>query len=483
MNVASVCTGIGAPEVAWAPLGWRPVLMAEIEAFPRAVLEQRHTARDARRQPHMTDAEHLAQGRPWPPMLWGDFTAIRERFLRRLTRRGRPRLSLADIDVLVGGTPCQAFSVAGLRRSLDDDRGNLSLAFVRLANAIDNARRRAGKPAVWVCWENVPGVLSTNDNAFGAVLGGLVGSGVALDPRGPRGRGRWTDAGVAHGPGRCAAWRVLDAQHFGLAQRRARVFVVARGYFGGAGQWDGPDALLPITESVSWHPQPRREAREELAGALAASLGGSCENDAANGRLAYCLNGGGMRRCDVESERMIPVVGPLLSGGNRTGGNRLPGSSADTIDQLIPVVFDETQITSVENRCNPRPGDPSHPLASGARPPTLAFHARQDPDSGEVRPPLDTHGGSIGVVQGMAVRSLTPRECERLQGFPDDYTAITVKGRPAKDGPRYKALGNSMAVPVMAWIGQRIAAVHGLRGAHDTQKHRHEDADMASART
>lgn len=411
MNVASVCTGIAAPETAWAPLGWRAVLMAEIEAFPRAVLAQRHAAHDARRTPYMTDAARLAAGQPWPPMLWGDFTSIKERFLRRLTSRGRPRLSLADIDVLVGGTPCQAFSLAGLRRSLDDDRGNLSLAFVRLANAIDAVRSRAGKPPVWIVWENVPGVLSTRDNAFGAILGGLVGGDAALDPSA---RGGWTDAGVVAGPRRCAAWRVLDAQFFGLAQRRRRVFVVARGYFGGAGRWDGPDALLPVIEGCGWHPAPRREAWEGVAGALTASLGGADENDAAGGRLAYCLNGGGMRRIDAESE---------------------------------------TFITTDENQ---------------------------------------------SALANCAVRRLTAREAERLMGFHDDYTAILYRGKQAADGPRYKALGNSMAVPVMAWISARIDAVHTRRhscvGAsdahsasaphgHKTRKIEHEGADMASACT
>lgn len=201
-------------------------------------------------------------------------------------------MSLGDIDVLVGGTPCQSFSMAGLRRSLDDERGNLSLAFVRLANAIDAVRLRAGKSPVWVLWENVHGVLSTKDNAFGAILGGLVSSDAAIEPRA---RGGWSDAGVVSGPARCAAWRVLDAQHFGLAQRRRRIFVLARGRFGGAGEWDGPDALLPIAESGGWHSAPRREAGKGVAGTLDASAGGSCENDAANGRLALCLNakGGG----------------------------------------------------------------------------------------------------------------------------------------------------------------------------------------------
>jgi DNA (cytosine-5)-methyltransferase 1 len=254
MNVLSVCDGIGAAHVAWHGLGWRPYVLSEIEPFPRAVLAYHYGARDARFMGGGSDA--LPQ---CAPLLWGDFTALRERFLRRFGR------SFASVDLLAGGTPCQAFSVAGNRQSLSDARGNLTLSYVRLADAIDAVRRRARRPACWIVWENVPGVLNTRDNAFGAFLGGLCGSGAALpEPK----NGGWGDAGVVAGPARCAAWRVLDAQHFGLAQRRRRVVVVARGYFGGAGEWDGPDALLPLVESLHWHPAPRREAGQDVTGTL-----------------------------------------------------------------------------------------------------------------------------------------------------------------------------------------------------------------------
>ena len=441
MNVLSVCDGIGAAHVAWHGLGWRPYVLSEIEAFPRAVLQHRHGARDAR-QP----ASRCA------PLLWGDFTTLRERFLKRFGR------SFAEVDVLAGGTPCQAFSIAGNRLSLADTRGNLTLAFVGLANAIDARRRHAQRSPSWIVWENVPGVFSTKDNAFGAFLGALCGSGTAIDP--PR-DGKWTDAGVVSGPTRCAAWRLLDAQHFGLAQRRRRVIVVARGYFGGAGEWDGPDALLPIIESVRWHPSPRRKAGQAVAGALDASLGGGDDNDAQSGRLAMCLNAGGMKRQDAESETLI--VHTLRAQGF--------DASEDGTGRGAPIV----------------------PMT-----PAPAFHARQDPDSGQVTHPLDTDGGSIGILcEGVAlrgreggataeltgdiipalrtgggggdkphalsmmtVRRLTPRECERLQGFPEDYTLIPFRNGMAADGPRYKALGNSWAVPKMRYVGERIAAIN-----------------------
>ena len=235
MKYLSVCSGIEAASAAWHELGWRPLAFSEIEPFPRAVLAH-----------HFPDVP-----------LHGDFTVLRD------------QPWIVDGDLLVGGTPCQAFSVAGLRGSLADARGNLTLEFVRLANAIDDLRRAAGRAPTWIVWENVPGVLSVADNAFGSFLGGLVGSDAAIEP--PPGRG-WTDAGVVHGPRRCAAWRVLDAQHFGVAQRRRRVFVLARG---GAGDWAAADALLPVMESVRWHPAPRREAREgSAAGAAPRTQGG-----------------------------------------------------------------------------------------------------------------------------------------------------------------------------------------------------------------
>ena len=181
--------------MAFEPLGWRPLAFSEIEAFPRAVLKH-----------HYPDTP-----------CHGDFTVLKD------------EPWIVDADLLCGGTPCQAFSVAGNRQSLADDRGNLTLQFVLLADAIDHLRSTAGREPAWILWENVPGVLSTNDNAFGAFLGGLVGRTAPI----PEPEGGWTGAGVVDGPTRCAAWRVLDAQHFGLAQRRKRVFVLARG---GAGR-------------------------------------------------------------------------------------------------------------------------------------------------------------------------------------------------------------------------------------------------------
>ena len=424
MRFLSVCSGIEAASVAWNPLGWEAVAFSEIEPFPCAVL-----------------AHHY----PSVPN-WGDMTKFQE-------------WPDADVDLLCGGTPCQSFSVAGLRKGLADPRGNLMLTFGAIA-----AKYRPR----WLVWENVPGVLSSNGGRdFGAFLGMLGQLGYGF------------------------AYRVLDAQYFGVPQRRRRVFVV-----GCLGDWRRAAAVLFERASLSGHPPPRREAWKnaaptlaartrgggglgtdvELDGALiplnsldgashtlAAARGGSKALDAtmetyiaSTGDVSHCLNAGGMGRIDYETETMVAHA--LRAEGFDASED---GTGRGT--PLVPICFDETQITSAENRCNPQPGDPCHPLARGARPPTLAFNARQDPDVFDGHTgPLDTDGSTQGILSSWRVRRLTPRESERLQGFPDDYTAIPYRGKPAADGPRYKALGNSFAVNVVRWIGIRIQMVEAL---------------------
>lgn len=192
LEFGSVCSGIEAASVAWGPLGWRAAWLSEIEPFPCAVL--------ANRIPH---APNL-----------GDMTTLPERIRAREVKAP---------DVFTGGTPCQAFSVAGRREGLADARGNLTMTFVEIADAIDDVRSAAGKEPCTIVWENVPGVLSSGDNAFGCFLGALAGAGCELQPPGKR----WGDAGCVYGPRRAVAWRTIDAQYFGLAQRRRRLFVVA----------------------------------------------------------------------------------------------------------------------------------------------------------------------------------------------------------------------------------------------------------------
>lgn len=415
MRFGSVCSGIEAASVAWHPLGWTASWFAEIEPFPSAVL-----------------AHHY----PEVPNL-GDMTTIGRRVLTG---------EVDAPDILCGGTPCQAFSVAGLRESLDDDRGNLTLKFVGLADAIDYVRTNRGDQPSIVFWENVPGVLSTKDNAFGCFLAGLAGEDDALQPPG----GKWANAGAVYGPQRAVAWRTLDAQYFGVAQRRRRVFVVAS-----AREGFDPATVLFEFDGVRRDTAPSRESGETVTPTIRAG--------AANGGAGH-----GARSGDSKDELIVPVCPTLRAGGNKTGGDRPPGTDVDTADSLIPVLpFDTTQITSTENRSNPQPGDPCHPLATGAHAPAVAFMADDYKDGTfeqcDAARPLTTSADRSRsapiAATAMQVRRLTPAECEKLQGFPPGYTLIPWRKKPADecpDGPRYKALGNSWAVPNVRWIGRRI---------------------------
>jgi DNA (cytosine-5)-methyltransferase 1 len=270
LSFGSVCSGIEAASVAWHPLGWRAAWLSEIEPFPCKVLAH-----------HYPTVANL-----------GDMTTIAAKVLAG---------EVEAPDVLVGGTPCQAFSVAGLRGGLADARGNLTLSFVELANAVDARRAVLGLPPAFILWENVPGVLSMRDNAFGALLGGMVGADDALVHGGKK--PSWPRAGVVDGPTRRAAWRVLDAQYFGVAQRRKRVFLLARG---GAGNWDAADALLPVLEGVLWHPAPRREAREDPAHGLRGRANSSHRDDAET-FVTHSLTGNGFDASGDGTGRGTPL--------------------------------------------------------------------------------------------------------------------------------------------------------------------------------
>jgi len=281
----SVCSGIEAASVAWNPLGWKCVGVSEIEKFPSAVLAH-----------HYPDVRNH-----------GDFTKVDVSTLPR-------------VDILCGGTPCQAFSVAGLRRSLDDERGNLSLSFVRLAHEL--ADRNGLRNVVW---ENVPGVLSTKDNAFGCFLGALVGADDAVPP--PGGGRKWPSHGMVSGPKGRAAWAIKDAQYFGVPQRRRRVVVVAD--FGNGAD---PATVLFELYGVQGNTPPRREARKDVAPTISARTksGGGLGTDfdldgglvTSTGDTAHCLNAGGMGRQDYETETNDRARCHRHSGA---GGKREPG--------------------------------------------------------------------------------------------------------------------------------------------------------------
>ncbi|ENL1383906.1 phage N-6-adenine-methyltransferase [Salmonella enterica] len=474
MRYGSVCSGIEAASVAWEPLGWQPAWFAEIEAFPSAVLAT-----------HWPDVTNL-----------GDMTGI------------AAAVHAGDVeapDVLVGGTPCQAFSIAGLRYGLADKRGQLSLSYVELANAIDDKRRERGEEEAIIVWENVPGVLSSKDNAFACFIGALAGESCELQPAG----GKWPNAGCVYGPSRIVAWRVLDAQFFGVAQRRRRVFVVASARNG----FD-PAAVLFEFNSLCRDTPPSREAEKAIAALTARGVGtcGADDNQAQAGHIlpvigalaAHSFTGGaGGRPEGAAVGHFIPTFG----GGNCSGPINIAacltakGQRIDFEVETFAVHGTQDPDTNrelahtlgrnngQENACiafsykdhggdavvdmapTLRAGNHDTSHANGGQPPAIAyaFKAGQGAKAGgigyqEEQSPTLT-GASSGtnlapaVIQSLAVRRLTPRECERLQGFPDDHTLISWRGKDAADcpdGPRYKAIGNSMAVPVMRWIGERI---------------------------
>jgi DNA (cytosine-5)-methyltransferase 1 len=411
-------------------------------------------------------------------------------------------------DLFCGGTPCQAFSVAGLRQSLDDARGNLSLMFCEIANAIDTTRGAAGKPPAIIFWENVPGVLSTKDNAFGCFLAELAGEDVPLVSAG----GKWPNAGFISGPKRTVAWRILDAQYFGVAQRRRRVFVVASARDG----FD-PSAVLFEFDGVRRDSAPSREAREIPAessgsGATFSCAGiGAYTDDSASATLLKSGQdlGNGCEALITETfdfqssgEYGTAPVAATLSARDYKSAKDLAVHS-----QVQPVAFhvdakpdqmsfsNDTSATLTASqrsgvalnvslrgrdggataelgdevgnclRASSGGGDKPHVLAPIAfQPGNIARGAGASPST-EVFPTLKSdHGRGASdqdphVMNAMQVRRLTPVECERLQGFPDNYTDIPWRKKPigeCPDGPRYKALGNSWAVPVVQWIGKRI---------------------------
>lgn len=398
----SICSGIEAATVAWEPLGWKVAWFSEIEAFPSAVLAER-----------------------WPEVVnLGDMTKI-----AAAVRAGEVQAP----DVMVGGTPCQAFSIAGLRNGLADARGQLTLSYVELANAIDDKRIERGEEEAIFVWENVPGVLTSHDNAFGCFLAGLAGESCELEPSG----GKWTHSGCVYGPQRSIAWIVKDAQYFGVAQRRKRVFVVAS-----ARKGFDPGQVLFESEGVRRDTPPSREPQTAVAALTARGVGtcGADDNQAqaghiiaecANGDISHTLKAEGFDGSEDGTGRGIPVI---AFGGGNTSGNIDVAACLTAKGQRID--FD------VE---------------------TFAVHGTQDPDTNrELAHTLGrNHGQENAISSGMLVRRLTPVECERLQGFPDNHTLISWRGKVATecpDGPRYRAIGNSMAVPVMRWIGERIAA-------------------------
>jgi DNA (cytosine-5)-methyltransferase 1 len=491
-----------AASVAWHPLGWTPVAFSEIEPFPCAILKHRF--------PNTPNHGSLTEYQSWP-------------------------IEQGAADLLVGGTPCQSFSVAGLRKGLADPRGNLALTFLGLADKL--------KPR-WIVWENVPGVLSSGGGRdFGSFLGALVELGYGF------------------------AYRVLDAQHFGVPQRRRRVFVVAC-----LGDWRAAAEVLSLREGLRGYLETGNKKRKGPAADAGAGVEASGLQRTV-GTLCADTHPGAYSGQDAYTGRLIPShweggnVHPTLnqsakgSGGVGSSNQELfsqggaylvpgqpipiqdgreiekhqngigvgnPGDPAYTIDTTgaqaagIPFRKSKRACSTTDNETWV-PADASNTLNNFdlgdtrtthavvqpvawtqnqreevrllgdkvgaialpgthqtnyiAEPKVYENHAQDSRVTGplEVAPTVaakfGTGGGNVPLVGAMAVRRLTPVECERLQGFPDNWSRISWKGKPEEqcpDGPRYKACGNSMAVPVMRWIGERIAA-YELSQNHETK--------------
>jgi len=421
MNFGSVCSGIEAASVAWHSLGMTASWLAEIEAFPAAVL-----------------AHHY----PNVPNL-GDMTKIAQ-----LVTGG-----IVDApDVLVGGTPCQAFSLAGLRGGLADPRGGLTLEFVKLLDTIDEKRVANGEPECVGVWENVPGVLSSKDNAFGCFLAALAGEDDPLEPTGEK----WTNAGVVYGPKRSIAWRILDAQYFGVAQRRRRVFLIAS-----ARKGFDPAAVLFEFDGMRRDIAPSRTSGETIAPTIRAG--------APNGGAGH-----GARSGDSKDELIVPVDAVVCMAHGQGGAEISVGRSPTlTCNHEAPIAAYGFQSRIGRNGRGDM-GDVAHALSAqagetgkGDAAPCVAYstklHNTNSNGAGklyeEYTVSLDHNSPPPALLTVQQVRRLIPEECEALQGFPRSYTAIPWRNKPAEqcpDGPRYKALGNSMAVPCMRWIGQRL---------------------------
>lgn len=458
MKYGSVCSGIEAASVAWHSLGWEAQWYSEIEHFPSEVLKHR-----------FPDIPNL-----------GDMTQL----------TSNHTFNEKSIDLLVGGTPCQSFSVAGLRGGLADPRGNLMLTFLALADT---------KKPKWIVWENVPGVLSSNGGRdFATFLTALGNIGYGF------------------------AYRVLDAQHFGVAQRRRRVFVV--GYLG---DWRPAAAVLFESESLQRNPKQSRTEREETPTDAQGSLGATSDVSCAGGNVSPCVTskwktGYGGPSGSNETGNMVyeqvaqpkyfeshpqdsRVTGPYdvgntVSAKYGTGGGNTPlvsqpfrkvrraqsetdfetwekdekantlncfdqgdVRSTNVVAQPIAVdCFNQTINEKTTQTIGSSASDVNHYGAVLEQKSVGALCAR---DYKGVSSQYVDEGKVITSPVTMAIRRLTPKECERLQGFPDDWTKIPYRNKPADqcpDGPRYKACGNSMAVPVMRWIGQRIEYVESL---------------------
>lgn len=441
MRYLSLFSGIEAASVAWKPLGWECAAVAEIEPFPCAVLAH-----------HYPDVPNL-----------GDVSRIGPEEIAALGR----------IDLVVFGSPCQDLSIAGKRKGLAGERSGLfhiALDVVRWAREYCGCR--------WALWENVPGAFSSNKGRdFAAVVEQMAG----LDdcPVPPKG---WGTEGVAVGDEAMVEWAVLDAQWFGVAQRRRRVFALAD-----FGDWaDRPPVLLE-PQSLQGHPAPSRGQGPDATGstgdgvARCLTAGEMKRGDWETCNFVAALTANGVGTCGADDNQaqaghLLPTaysIMPMNSGTDYkaretdiaqpvmttpVGGNQ----GGDYVVQPMVATFnDDGTARTLTARHDSSP-------CADRRPDVVAYgfdwQSGGDCRGLDLKPTVQLQAHQTPAsLSAMRVRRLTPTECERLQGFPDGWTQVPYRNKPAADGPRYKAIGNSMAVPVMAWIGQRLdIAASGL---------------------
>ena len=465
MKLISCFSGIEAASVASKDLGWEPVAFSDIEPFATALL-----------------AHHY----PLFPNL-GDFTTIDWSPYHGKT------------DIVVGGPPCQAFSVAGLRQSLADPRGNLTLEYMCAIHAI--------KPR-WMLAENVPGILSAKGNPFGSFLAGLAGYDAPIEPLGDK----WSACGhlvAANEESYSLAWRILDAQHFGVPQRRRRVFVV--GHLGRREWWKPVEVLLErsgVPRDSTQGGEAGKDTASSAGGCIAVCTGHTNANGSnvsidvsptldratpaavlvteayAAGSFGDYQPGVGTLRSGKRGEETIVCMeseqskAPLLARMTALGQYEIDGTAStmksrdykDATDLVIstsePMCFEPGAISRLSSSKVSALAPTLRAQMGDNQPAVMACGYDGDVLGDRTGTLLRGEGHVVDTShflhQGSTLRRLTPMECERLQGFPDNYTQITYRNRPATqcpDGPRYRALGNSWAVPVVKWIFARLDQV------------------------
>lgn len=458
MKYFSPCDGIGAIHLAAQRLGWKCVGVSETAPFPAAVVDHHYRLRNL-----------------------GDMT----RFLEW------PEALLADIDLLVGGTPCPSYSAAGKRRGLADDRGILLLVFADLYRHINMIRRKYGRPPAVAVFENVTGILTSEDNAFGQFVGRLLGCERA--PQTKTKGGKWSKAGLLGSETARVSWRVCDSQHFALAQRRKRVFLVGvpRELIEHYGERACPSWILSLCNAGEMETLKLRSASgitqaesiakpSEFVGGsstfslpwLAGVRGGFSLPCRVN--LSDILETGPvhrkhyltakkawkmLKRAEDRGKQLDPLYEEVLTmvmyGTRGIAAELVARAAMKDGDRMAWAVDGLNQSISEELHHTLRVGrDSGDAVVVVTATSEVSGTLTAKRGNGFRSDGTPTHGLAI---EGDRVRTLTPREWERLMGFPDGFTAITYRGKPATDSPRYHALGNSIPVPIMSWLCQQIA--------------------------